>query len=120
MFIQVVLENGYFETDESGQGTLLFGNFDLGPMEAVYVESSGNWAFGFNNDVSDSFAIYNAIRDDIYSKCTFKQLVRNNGRFVACYTCPNTTYKGLIGCANESEKSYVMYFSQKFIDNLVE
>ena len=74
--------------------------------------------FGLSFSKSRFFAVtigeteYDKILTDVKDKCVFFKILNHSGDDYACYTCPESKYKGKIGFMIKDENRYIRTFPE--------
>ena len=118
-FKKVAIENDYrYEKKDSLRGLIRYVNGEL-----YKPSGQGSWVAkkmlyyhlkddGFNLIVraKDEKKVYDEIFDDVKNKCSFYKIINYKGDEYACYSCPESSYKGKIGFRASVEWRYIKLF----------
>ena len=121
IFKKVAIENNYEYSGEYEDERVTYG-YNL-QKDSIDGDRAVKWMhynpkeqrFGLSFSKSGFFGAtddteYDKILADVKDKCTFFKILRYGGDDYACYSCPESKYKGKIGFMIEDEQGFIRTF----------
>ena len=106
-FKKVAIENNYrYESKDSLRDLIEYVYED---KKMLYYHLKDD---GFNLIVRPKYEkkVYDEIYDNVKNKCSFYKIINYRGDDYACYSCPESSYKGKIGFRASAEWRWIKHF----------
>ena len=106
-FKKVAIENNYrYESKDSLRGLIEYVYED---KKMLYYHLKSDT---FNLIVRPKYEkkVYDEIYDNVKNKCSFYKIINYRGDDYACYSCPESSYKGKIGFVIEEGRGIIRHF----------
>ena len=83
-----------------------------------YKPSTDEWTFQFSRGsglleaLATMFRGYDLIFDEVKERCEFFGIVKFKDEDYACYSCPESSYKGKIGFRVDEDSGIIRHFTK--------